>query len=78
MDEIEVTSRCDSQGRIIPVEFVWKRRKYIVGSLGRNWEVKGTYHILVMSPENQVFHLMFNIVTAQWYMLLPGTDIFPS
>jgi hypothetical protein len=74
MNEIEVTTRCDSQGLIIPVEFVWKGRKHKVDSIGRQWEVKGAHHILVTSRRNQVFHLLFNPETAKWYML-PGANI---
>jgi len=73
MEEIEVTTRFNPQGKITPLNFVWQGTNYKVESIGRNWTAKDSYHVLVMDFSNQVYHLIFNQQTTQWY-LLPSID----
>jgi hypothetical protein len=72
MDEIEVTARFDAQGVIIPLDFEWRGRTYKVDSIGRSWNAKDGYHILVMDRRNQAFHLIFKPGTIKWYLLKGG------
>jgi len=76
MEEIEVTVRFDSQGNIIPLNFVWKGRAYRVDSIGRNWKATDGSHILVMTPGNRAYHLVFKAEVGRWY-LLRGGDVPP-
>jgi hypothetical protein len=72
MDLIEVTARFDIQGNIIPERFVWRRRTYRVNSIGRSWESKDGYHILVMTPGNRAHHLLFVPEEGAWYNVRGG------
>jgi hypothetical protein len=69
MEEIEVTARFCPKGKINPLNFIWQGITYKVVSIGRNWNIKDSYHVLVMDVSNQVYHLIFNQITTQWYLL---------
>jgi len=69
MDTIEVTAHFDPNGHITPIDFVWEDRSYRVEGIGRRWEAKDGFHILVMVPGNQVFHLIFNRNTGIWKLI---------
>lgn len=68
MEPIEVTARFDSQGKIIPVSFVWQETTYPVASTGRRWEDGDSLHILVMAPGDQVYELVFVRAVSRWYL----------
>ncbi len=73
MEQIEVTARFDTHGRIIPINFTWGKRTYRVDSIGRQWSGKDGHHILVMTPGNRAHHLLFKLDEGQWYRI-QGSD----
>ncbi len=72
MDAIEVTVRFDTQGKIFPLNFIWKRRTYRVDAIGRQWEARDGQHILVMTPGNRAHHLLFLAEKGIWYRVRGG------
>ena len=72
MEEIEVTARFDPKGKIIPISFVWGVRAYRIDSIGRSWQAKDGFHILVMTPRNQAYHLLFVSETTKWFLIRGG------
>ncbi len=72
MERIEVTARFDQEGKIIPMSFVWKQRTYRVDSVGRQWEGDDGYHVLVMTPGNRAYHLLFGRDQGKWYLVNTG------
>jgi len=72
MESVEVTARFDLQGKIIPVSFTWKERKYSVDSTGRRWDDKNGLHILVMVPIDRVFELVFDPEVGIWFLKRSG------
>lgn len=73
MEPIEVTARFNEEGKIIPVSFVWNQRTFRVNSIGRQWNGDDGYHVLVMTPGNRAFHLLFATAKGKWY-LVRGSD----
>jgi len=76
MDEIEVTARFYPKGNILPLTFVWQKSTYKVVSVGRHWKAEDGYHILVMDPGSQTYHLIFQTETGRWF-LFHGADVLP-
>jgi len=74
MEAIEVTTRFDLQGNVIPLSFTWQEREYKVISVGRDWQDETTRHILVMVPGDQVYELVFSALEMRWYMERFGLD----
>ena len=72
MEEIEVTARFSPKGEIIPLTFILHGKPYKVDSIGRNWNTKDGYHILVMDLRNKVYHLLFKPEAAKWFLLPNG------
>lgn len=70
-DSIEVKARFDQQGGIIPQEFVWQERRFMVASVGRIWSEAGERHLLVMDPQAKVYELVFNPDEGRWYLIPP-------
>ena len=73
MEEIEVTARFLPGGRVFPQKFIWQGNTYHVDSIGRSWNAKDGYHILVMDKETRVFQLVFNPERKIWH-LIPDWD----
>ena len=70
MDQIEVTSRVNQQGKPMPASFVWTGASYQVDGVGRRWEDTDGEHILVMvQPNNQVFELLYEQDGNRWRMV---------
>jgi hypothetical protein len=72
MDAIEVTVRFDSQGKIIPLSFIWEMQTYRVDSIGRPWSGEDGNHILVLTPGNRAHHLLFMPEKGVWYRIRGG------
>jgi len=70
MDKIEVTAHFDIHGNISPLNFVWNRSTFRIEDTGRRWEAKGGKHMLVMTADNRVFHLMYEFNTCTWKLVL--------
>ena len=70
MQEIEVTSRFDRKGKIMPVKFKLEGKEYRADGVGRRWEDEDGEHILVMvQPNNRVYELLFKSVEGVWWMV---------
>ena len=69
METIEVTAHFDAEGRITPLNFVWRGRSYRVEGTGRRWEAKDGIHILVMVSGNRAYHLIFECGTGTWKLV---------
>ena len=70
MQEIDVTSRFDRKGKIIPVTFELEGKEYRVDGVGRRWEDEDGEHILVMvQPNNRVYELLFKSTDGVWWMV---------
>ena len=74
MEAVEVTTRFDRQGRIIPLSFIWRGREYTVLSVGRGWQDEAGQHLLVMVPGERVYELVFSTTELRWYMGRFGLD----
>lgn len=72
MDPIDVTARFVAQGKISPLSFVWQHRTYRVDTVGRQWQGKDGFHILVMTPGNRAHHLLFMPDKGAWYLVRGG------
>ena len=70
MDQIEVTSRINQEGKPMPASFVWTGASYQVDGVGRRWEGENGEHILVMvQPNNQVYELLYEQDGDVWRMV---------
>ena len=54
-----VEARFDDTGRITVLSFTWQGRKHPVTSHGRQWEAADGRHLLVMTPGERVFELVY-------------------
>lgn len=69
MEEIEVTTRFDPQGKIIPLNFVWRGQETHIDSIGRQWDSHDGSHLLVMDRGGHTYHLVYQANTPKWYLL---------
>jgi PncC family amidohydrolase len=74
LDETEVTTRYDDQGRPVPSTFNWKGQALRVDSLGRRWEDEEGQHILALVPGGRVFELLLGPDGRRWYVNPVGQD----
>jgi len=72
MERINVTANSTLTGQVNPVSFIWQGRAYSIASIGRRWQAKDGLHMLVMTPENRAFHLVFNDQENAWYLIRGG------
>jgi hypothetical protein len=72
MEKVEVTARFNTQGKVIPISFVWSSRAYRPESIGRSWHADDGFHILVMDHTNRAYHLLFAFEEMSWYLLRGG------
>ena len=72
MEKIEVTVRFNTQGKVVPISFVWKGRVYRAESIGRSWQAEDGFHILVMDYRNRAYHLVFVHNEMSWYLVRGG------
>lgn len=68
MEPIDVTARFSIDGKIVPLNFSWREKNYKVASVGRSWVNETGRHILVMTPGDRVFELIFVPASNLWYL----------
>jgi hypothetical protein len=73
-DLLSVEARFDKKGKIYPKSFERKGLQYSVGSIGRQWEEEGIYHILVMDLDEKVYELAFDPSSRTWHLLRSPQD----
>jgi len=78
MEPVEVTARFDLDGKIIPLTFSWREKNYKVASVGRSWEDEAGRHILVMTPGDRIYQLVFIPAESLWYLHPLDSDRMPS
>ena len=59
MTATTVEARFDDSGRITVLSFTWQGRKRPVISHGRQWQAADGRHLLVMTPGERVFELVY-------------------
>lgn len=72
MENVTVTARFETDGRITPLSFVYQGETYPIDSLGRRWKDEAGQHILVMVPGERIFDLVYVPGEARWYLRNPG------
>jgi PncC family amidohydrolase len=73
MEPVQVEARFTQQGEVSPLSFTWNERKYLVTDVGRRWKASDGYHILVMTPGEQVFELIFQPTEQRWQLQPPAS-----
>jgi hypothetical protein len=71
LEAVEVTVRLDPQGRVIPVDFLWRDRRTPIESIGRRWSERTSEHLLVMDFQSQVYELVYFALNTRWYLADP-------
>lgn len=69
MESIRVRAVFDPDGSITPLAFTLHEVEHSVESVGRRWQAEDGLHILVMTYDRQVHHLLFAPAQALWYFL---------
>ena len=69
MDEpVTVEARLTPDGQLEPRVFVWRGHRHTVASTGRRWQEAEGRHILVMTPDQHVFELVYLRDEHAWRM----------
>jgi len=71
MEPVNVAARFEQDGRIFPLHFTWHGRDYPVITVGRTWQDETGRHILVMTPGDQMFELIFQGQEGRWLLRPP-------
>jgi len=71
MDPVELTARFASNGEITPLRFSWKGREYLIESTGRQWQAADGRHILIQTPGDRSFELLFSS-EGRWFLSQSG------
>jgi hypothetical protein len=75
MERIEITTGFTKDGKMVPLDFIFKEQEIQVINIGRSWETDEGRHILVMDQYNETYHLFFQRSDLCWYII---KDIKPS
>lgn len=78
MEPVEVTARFSIDGKILPLNFSWRQKSYKITSVGRSWENETGRHILVMTPGDRIYQLVFVPAESLWYLRPLDRDRMPS
>jgi len=78
MEPVEVAARFGLDGKIVPLNFSWREKSYKITSVGRSWEDEAGRHILVMTPGDRIFELVFTPAESRWYIHPLDSDRLPS
>lgn len=70
-EPVAVKARFDEEGKVTPLEFVWKGSQYSVASVGRGWDDAAERHVLVMDLNAQVYELILALPEGRWYLIPP-------
>jgi hypothetical protein len=69
MEKIEITTRFNREGKLIPLEFTLGDDPIRILNTGRQWETEGGKHILVMDHQENTYHLYFDLADLCWYII---------
>ena len=76
-ERIVVEVRFDEDGTLRPLAFEWEGNRYIVANHGRQWEVDGIQHFLVMTADEQVYELTYLKEENHWILSRNAQDFKP-
>ncbi len=62
----EVEARFAETGLITVLSFAWQGHKHPVTSHGRQWEAPDGRHLLVMTPGERIFELVYEAQSGLW------------
>ena len=68
MDFVEVQAYLNKRGQLTPTSFIWRKKNYLIDSIGRRWNDKDGQHMYVMIIGGRVFELLFKPATGGWYL----------
>lgn len=74
---ILVEAHTGRNGRLRPRAFVWRERRYVVASIGRQWTDAGETHVLVMVDGAGTFELAFHPDTSAWRLVRSPAQLGP-
>ena len=66
--QIEVRTRLNRQGKLVPIECVFQGKKYQVIGLGRRWQAKDGEHVMVMFPRDRAVELLHQ-ADDTWFLI---------
>ena len=73
-EQIEVTFRTNTNGKVTPTSFTRQGEIYQVESVGRRWLDDDGQHILVITlPDNRAWEVLYNPDDESW-LLIRGHD----
>jgi hypothetical protein len=55
---IEVRTRLDRQGKLVPVDCIFQGKKYQITGVGRRWQAEDGEHLMVMFPRERAVELL--------------------
>ena len=64
----EVEARFAETGLITVLRFAWQGRKHPVTSHGRQWDTPDGRHLLVMTPDERIFELVYDPTHSRWHI----------
>jgi hypothetical protein len=67
---VEVVYRMDPHGNPIPLQFVWEGRLHNINDIGREWQEDNERHMLVRVSNGQVYELIHNPISLEWFIKL--------
>jgi hypothetical protein len=69
MEPIDITTRFNREGKLIPLEFTLGEKKIYIFNIGRQWDSDEGKHILVMDAQENTYHLFFALEDLSWYLM---------
>lgn len=73
-DPAEVEAAFSADGKALVRAFTWNNRKLPVVSQGRQSVDADGLHVLVMSTRERVFELLFERISARWFVIRASED----
>ncbi len=64
----EVEARFAENGQLTVLSFTWQGRRLPVTSHGRQWEAPDGRRLLVMTPGERVFELVYDPALGAWHI----------
>lgn len=68
-DAVAVEARFLAGGRVQPIAFIWRGRRWTVTGLGRQWDDADGRHVLVVVPDGSRFELCLTSAPSGWRLL---------
>lgn len=68
-DPVVVEAHFFPGGKVQPVTFVWRDRRWSVSGVGRQWDDAGGRHVLVVTSDGSRFELCLASAPTGWRLL---------